>query len=155
MESTGIYTIGQAANLLGIPASTIRYYEKNNLLPSIRRTKGGIRNLTDADLDWLRLIGHLKMSGMSLREIREFVRLSEQGDASIEARRNLVHTRRDKLLQQMESLRRTLSFIEYKCWFYDTAAEAGTCDVPANMPDDEMPPDILATLKECQMSGRS
>lgn len=153
MELTNGYSIGEAARALGIPASTIRYYEKNGLLPHIGRTEGGIRNFTDADLDLLRLIGHLKMSGMSLHEIREFVRLSEMGDEFIEARRALVHGRREKILEQIEDLNRTLRFIEYKCWFYDTAAEAGTCEVPSTMPKEEMPPEMVAILEECQIQG--
>lgn len=153
MELTNGYSIGEAAKVLDIPASTIRYYEKNGLLPHIGRTEGGIRSFTDADLDLLRLIGHLKMSGMSLQEIREFVRLSELGDESIEARRALVHGRREKILEQIEDLKRTLRFIEYKCWFYDTASEAGTCEVPNNMPKEEMPPEMVAILEECQIQG--
>lgn len=99
MELKNGYSIGEAAKALDIPASTIRYYEKNGLLPHIGRTEGGIRSFTDADLDLLRLIGHLKMSGMSLQEIREFVRLSELGDESIEDRRALC----------MDVVRRSLS----------------------------------------------
>ena len=101
MELKNGYSIGEAAKALDIPASTIRYYEKNGLLPHIGRTEGGIRSFTDTDLDLLRLIGHLKMSGMSLQEIREFVRLSELGDESIEDRRALVHGRREKVLEQI------------------------------------------------------
>lgn len=93
------------------------------------------------------------MSGMSLQEIREFVRLSELGDESIEDRRTLVHGRREKILEQIEDLNRTLRFIEYKCWFYDTASAAGTCEVPRKMPKEEMPPELLATLEECQIQG--
>lgn len=153
MELKNGYSIGEAAKALDIPASTIRYYEKNGLLPHIGRTEGGIRSFTDADLDLLRLIGHLKMSGMSLQEIGEFVRLSELGDESIEDRRALVHGRREKILEQIEDLNRTLRFIEYKCWFYDTAAAAGTCEVPRKMPKEEMPPELLAILEECQIQG--
>lgn len=55
MELKNGYSIGEAAKALDIPASTIRYYEKNGLLPHIGRTEGGIRSFTDADLDLLRL----------------------------------------------------------------------------------------------------
>ena len=61
--------------------------------------------------------------------------------------------RREKILEQIEDLNRTLRFIEYKCWFYDTASAAGTCEVPRKMPKEEMPPELLATLEECQIQG--
>ena len=59
MERT--YTIGEVASEMGIPASTIRYYDSNGLLPGVLRTEGGMRLFTRADLEWLRLVGYLKM----------------------------------------------------------------------------------------------
>ena len=53
--------------------------------------------------------------------------------------------------RQLEELKETLDFITYKCWYYDTAAEAGTCDVPHNMSEDEMPAEIAAIKRKCQI----
>lgn len=145
------YTIGQVSDALGIPSSTVRYYETKGLLPRVRRTEGGIRVFSEEDLDWMRLIGHLKMSGMTLGEIREFTSLYQQGDKTIEERRALVHRRRDEIKRQMAELQDTLDFITYKCWYYDTAAEAGTCDVPHNMAESEMPGEIAAIKRKCQI----
>lgn len=145
------YTIGQVSDILGIPSSTVRYYETKGLLPGIDRTEGGIRIFTDEDLDWMKLIGHLKMSGMTIGEIREFTDLYQKGDETIEERRALVHRRREEIEHQLAELKDTLDFITYKCWFYDTAAEAGTCDVPYNMNEDEMPSKIAAIKRKCQI----
>lgn len=145
------YTIGQVSDALGIPPSTIRYYEAKGLLPRIERTEGGVRAFTEEDLDWIRLIGHLKLSGMTISEIREFTSLYQQGDETIEERRALVRRRRDEIERQMEELKDTLDFITYKCWFYDTAAAAGTCDVPASMAEDEMPAEMAAIRRKCQI----
>ncbi len=150
---TKSYTIGQVSDVLGIPSSTVRYYEAKGLLPSIRRTEGGIRVFTEEDLDWIRLIGHLKLSGMTLSEIREFTNLYQQGDKTIEDRRALVHRRRDEIKRQLEDLNNTLDFITYKCWFYDTTAEAGTCDVPASMSEDDMPAKIAAIKRKRQIGS--
>ena len=154
MEEQRAYSIGEVANTLGLPASTIRYYDGKGLLPGVERSEGGVRRFSEADLDWLRMIEHLKMSGMTIAEIREFTALYQLGDASIEQRRALVHGRRDQIVQQMKELQDTLDFITYKCWYYDTAAEAGTCDVPREMPEDEMPPEIAAILRRCQIHAR-
>lgn len=143
------YSIGQVSEELAIPPSTIRYYEAQGLLPEVERTEGGVRSFTDKDLDWMRLIGHLKLSGMTISEIREFTSLYREGDKTIEARRALVHKRREEVLAQLEELKDTLDFITYKCWYYDTASEAGTCAVPHNMPEDEMPPKIAAIKRKC------
>ena len=93
------------------------------MVTRIGRTEGGIRMFSAEDLDWIRLIGHLKLSGMTLSEIREFTSLYQQGDKTIEERRALVHRRRDAIERQMAELQDTLDFITYKCWYYNTAAE--------------------------------
>lgn len=147
------YSIGQVAEMLCIPSSTVRYYDAKGLLPNVERTQGGIRAFADEDIDWLRLIGHLKRSGMTLNEIRKFVELSRMGDDSIEQRRALVHSTRDKVMQELEELKETLDYITYKCWYYDTAAEAGTCAVPHNMNDEDMPPEMLKIKRKCEISS--
>lgn len=154
MESERSYSIGEVAEAVGLPASTIRFYDKKGMLPDVVRSEGGVRRFSGADIDWLRMIEHLKMSGMTISEIQDYIAMFQRGDASIEARRELVHKRRDEIIRQIEELQESLSFINYKCWYYDTAAEAGTCDVPRTMPEDEMPPDIAEILKKCNIGSR-
>ena len=154
MAQERMYSIGEISDILDLPASTIRYYESKGILSDVTRSEGGMRRFSEADIDWLRMIEHLKMSGMTIAEIQEYVKLFRQGDASIEARRKLVHGRRNELLKQMGELQETLSFITYKCWYYDTAAEAGTCDAPRTMPEEEMPPEMAAILRKCQIHSR-
>ena len=148
-----MYSIGQVSELLGLPASTIRYYEGKGLIPSLTRKPSGIRGFTETDIEWLRMIGHLKMSGMTIGEISDFTALYQYGDETIEQRRALIHNRRNEILRQMAELQQTLDFITYKCWYYDTASEAGTCAVPHNMSEDEMPPEIAAIKRRCGITS--
>ena len=113
-----------------------------------------MRLFTQADIDWLHMIGHLKMSGMTIREIQDFVGLYQYGDATIEQRRALVHGRRDEIVRQMAELQETLDFITYKCWYYDTAAQAGTCAVPQAMAEEDMPPHIAEIKRRCDERAR-
>lgn len=62
-----LYTVGEMAKVLGIPASTLRYYDKEKLLPCVERSKGGIRMFTDKDFEWLKVIECLKKSGLSIK----------------------------------------------------------------------------------------
>lgn len=154
MADERTYSIGEVAELLGLATSTIRFYESKGLLPDVERSEGGVRRFSEADIDWLRMIEHLKMSGMTIAEIGEYIVLFQKGDATIEERRALVHNRRDEILRQIADLQETLDFITYKCWYYDTAAEAGTCNVPRTMPEDEMPPEMAAILEKCHIRSR-
>lgn len=97
-----VYTIGEAAAALGMPASTIRYYDKNGLFPDMARSQGGIRVFTEDDLEWARFIERLKVSGMPIREIKRYIDLYREGDSTIEERRRIVNERREAILSQME-----------------------------------------------------
>lgn len=130
------YTIGEVASMLGINASTLRYYDKEGLLPRVGRTAGGIRSFTDADLETLRIIECLKSTGMPIKDIRQFMDWCQEGDATLERRREMFYERKRLVMEQMEGLRRTLETIEYKCWYYDMACELGSSkDVYAQSPE--------------------
>lgn len=90
----------------------------------------------------MRFVEWLKVSGMPIREIREYVRLYMAGDSTIEECRRIVCERRDAIDRQLNELELARDFIEYKCWFHDVARESGTCDTPRTMPYDEPPDDI-------------
>ena len=85
-----LYTIGDAAKELGIPASTLRYYDKEGLLPHTSRSGSGIRMFTEDDFEWVRFIERLKLSGMPIKEIKSYIDLYEQGDATLPQRRELI-----------------------------------------------------------------
>lgn len=147
-----VYTIGEASEVLGMPASTIRYYDRHGLFPDMARSQGGIRVFTEDDLEWARFIERLKVSGMPIREIKRYIDLYRAGDSTIDERLGIVRERREVILRQMEDLRLSLDFITYKCWFYETAKESGTCDTPRNMPLDELPEEIRRIKAECRIN---
>lgn len=144
-----LYSIGEAARMLGVSASALRYYDREGLLPHVGRTDGGTRLFTEDDLEWFHFIERLKRSGMPIREIKRYVELYLAGDATLEERRELVRARRDAVERELEELRDTLDFITYKCWFYDTAIEAGTADAARSLPPEQMPPEIRAIKERC------
>lgn len=123
------YTVGEMAKQIGVAPSTLRYYDKEGLLPFVERSGGGIRLFKDSDREWLAVIECLKKTGMPIREIKRFVDLCREGDATIDERLQLIKRRRDAVLKQMESLNETLSLLEYKLWYYETAKEVGTCSI--------------------------
>ena len=115
------YTIGEMAKRLGVPASTLRYYDKEGLLPFVERSAGGIRVFQESDFEWLRIIECLKKTGMSIKNIREYIELARQGDGTIDQRLELFHQQRKVLQAQMAELQQTMDTLDYKCWFYETA----------------------------------
>mgnify|MGYP005762280605 CR=1 FL=1 len=120
------YTVGEMAKKLHIPTSTLRYYDKEGLLPFVERTQSGIRMFKDSDYEWLQIIECLKKTGMSLADIKEYMNMAAKGDATIQERLQMFLRRREEVERQLEELRETLSIINYKVWFYETAQKAGT-----------------------------
>ena len=112
-----VYTIGEMAKMLGVPASTLRYYDKEGLLPFVARSSGGIRQFRESDIEWLRVIGCMKKAGMSIKDIRQYLELSMQGNNTIDTRLAMFRHQREVLQAQMDELQHTLRMVEYKCWY--------------------------------------
>lgn len=121
-----MYTIKEAAEKMNLPASTIRYYDKQGLLPFVERSESGYRSFSEADIGMLNMIECLKRTGMPIKEIKQFCQWVQQGDASLQQRYDMFQERRKAVQEQMEQLKKTMEVIEYKCWYYETALAAGT-----------------------------
>ena len=71
-----MYTIHEVCERTGLTAHTLRYYEKEKLLPSVGRSAGGFRQYSDEDMESLMMICCLKNTGMSLQDIARFMELT-------------------------------------------------------------------------------
>ena len=130
-----MHTIGQVSEMFDIPVSTLRYYDKEGLFPSMER-KNGIRRFGEAEVEALHVIECLKASGLEIRDIKQFMQWCTEGPATFERRRELFERRREVVLDEMARLRRTLAMLEFKCWYYDTAiADGGEERIASLMPD--------------------
>ena len=124
-----MYTIREVSEMFHIPATTLRYYDKEGLLPYVGRKESGYREFSESDVQMLRVIECLKKSGMSIKEIKQFADWVQMGDDSLKERLEMFQNRKRAVDQQMEDLKKTMELIEYKCWYYETALAAGTEDV--------------------------
>ena len=93
-----VYTVGEAAKRLGVSPSTLRYYDKEGLLPFVERSSGGIRMFQEKDFEWLQVIECMKKAGMSIKDIRQYIEMALQGDSTIEARLELFR-RQQKVVE--------------------------------------------------------
>ncbi len=144
-----IRSIADAAKATGVPASTLRYYDREGLLPDVERLNGGSRVFSDDDLSWIRVIEHLKRAGLTIKEIRRYTDLVQQGNETLSARRDLIHERRQAVEAELARVQRTLDFITYKCWFYDEAVRLGSEEAVHDLPDSAVPPAMLAIRQQC------
>ena len=146
-----VYTVGEAAKRLGLSPSTLRYYDKEGLLPFVERSSGGIRMFQEKDFEWLQVIECMKKAGMPIKDIRQYIEMALQGDSTIEARLDLFRHQQKVVEQQMVELQHTMEMLRYKCWYYETAMAAGTIEAPKNMRDEDVPEEfqtIRASLRQ-------
>ncbi|MEG0005592.1 MAG: MerR family transcriptional regulator [Clostridium sp.] len=113
------YTVGDVAKKVGLSSYTLRYYEKEGLLPNVARSDKGIRVYSDSDITWIELIKCLKSTGMSISEIRSIVELSLEGDGTIPTRKDILLNHRAKLELQIEDLVKCINKIDNKLDWYD------------------------------------
>lgn len=133
------YTIKQAAELTNLTPVTLRYYDKQGLLPYMERRESGYRMFSDGDIAMLRVIECLKKSGMSIKDIRQFSEWVLMGDDSLQERYKMFLERKKAVEAQMADLQKTLDFINHKCWYYETAIEAGTEKIHFKEQSDGLP----------------
>ena len=133
------YTIKQAAELTNLTPVTLRYYDKQGLLPFMGRKESGYRMFSDGDIAMLRVIECLKKSGMSIKDIRQFSEWVLMGDDSLQERYEMFLERKKAVEAQMADLQKTLDFINHKCRYYETAIEAGTEKIHFKEQSDKLP----------------
>ena len=117
--------IGEVAEQLNLSVYTLRYYDKEGLMPFVERTASGTRLFSESDVGALKIIECLKATGMPIKDIRQFIDWCGQGDATLKQRYDMFMERKAVVEAQMEELKKTLELVEHKCWYYKTALEAG------------------------------
>lgn len=112
--------IKEAAARLGLPAHTIRYYEKEGLLPSLQRDEQGNRIFEQGDLDWISLMTCFRATGMPVAELKQIVSLAAQGDSTIRDRQAILEAHKLELQRRQQELDQALDAVNKKLSRYET-----------------------------------
>ncbi|MGD6846273.1 MerR family transcriptional regulator [Rossellomorea aquimaris] len=123
------YSIGEVAKELDLSVYTLRYYDKEGLMPFVERTESGTRLFKESDIAALNIIECLKSTGMPIKEIKHFIDWCSEGDATLQNRYNMFLERKATVEAKIKELQQTMEVIDHKCSYYKTALEAGTEDV--------------------------
>ena len=107
-------TIKEVSEKYGIPADTLRYYEKVGVIPPVTRTSGGIRDYCESDISWVKNAKCMRAAGLSIEALIEYVALFRQGEDTAEARKNLLVEQRRSLCERIEEMQRTLDRLDQK-----------------------------------------
>lgn len=136
-----MYTIGQVSQMFGLPISTLRYYDKQGLFPQMKRISG-IRRFSDEEIETLRMIECLKMSGLEIKDIKKFIDWCSAGPSTYEKRRKLFLEQKNIVEEEISRMNKVLDMLKFKCWYYEEAIKDQTEDRIKNLIPDHLPEDI-------------
>lgn len=84
-----MYSIRDVSNIMEISIYTLRYYEKIGLLSFVKRNENGIREFSKSDIVTLNTVYRLKQTGMSLKDIKHYLTLVDEGIESVPERKDM------------------------------------------------------------------
>jgi DNA-binding transcriptional MerR regulator len=113
--------IAEVSELYGISPDTLRYYERIGLIPPVNRNEGGIRDYNETDVKRVEFIKCMRGAGLPIEVLIEYVGLVQQGDATIEARKQILKEQREHLMARMIEMQKTLDVLDYKISLYENA----------------------------------
>lgn len=112
-------TISEVSKKYEVSADTLRYYEKIGLLPTVPRSKSGVRDYDETACSWVEFIKCMRGAGLSIETLIEYVGLFAEGDSTIDARKKLLIEQRRILSEKIIEMSQTLSRLDYKIAMYE------------------------------------
>ncbi|GAA2334845.1 MULTISPECIES: MerR family transcriptional regulator [Streptomyces] len=112
------YTISEVAAHTGLSAHTLRWYERIGLMPHVDRTHTGQRRFSNRDLDWLELVGKLRLTGMPVADMVRYAELVREGEHTFSEREALLTAHRENVRERIAELQDTLHVLDFKIEIY-------------------------------------
>lgn len=112
-------TIAEVSKKYELTRDTIRYYERIGLIPTIPRTKNGIRDFDEESCRWIEFIKCMRNAGMEIEILLEYAELFKKGKSTVKARKELLEEQRAKLIEKQKNINSTIERLDYKLELYD------------------------------------
>ena len=116
-------TPAQMSERTGVSIETLRYYEREGLLKSVKRNTSGHRRYSPDDVLWVEVLRCLRATGMTMEQLRSYCDLGAQGDHTQPARLELLLEHKKIVLKQIEEMQQSLVLVGHKIDFYTQALE--------------------------------
>ena len=113
--------IAEVSQQYGISSDTLRYYERIGLIPPVTRNESGIRDYNELDVRRVEFVKCMRSAGLPIEVLIEYIGLVQQGDQTIEARKDILVEQRELLIARMEQMQKTLDVLNHKIEMYEKA----------------------------------
>lgn len=118
-----MYTIKEVADKMDISEHTLRFWAKSGFFPFVTRDENNIRQFSENDLEWVKIVKCLRSVGTENKAIKRYIDLCIIGDSTIKERYGIIQDTKKKALEQMEELKQQLALLDYKESFYQNLIE--------------------------------
>ncbi|OPX49507.1 MerR family transcriptional regulator [Clostridium thermobutyricum] len=112
-------TISEVSKKYDISADTLRYYERVGLIPRVNRNKSGVRDYTEEDCGWVEFIKCMRAAGLPIETLIEYVTLFQQGDDTLELRKEILIEQRKQLIEKLNEIKTTIERLDFKIERYN------------------------------------
>ena len=115
-----IYSIKDISEIFGISIYTIRFYDKEGLLPFVARNKSGKRVFTESNVKMIQTLCCLKNTGMQIKDIKKYIDFCMECAGYIDLRKKLLLEHRKEVVAHINALNENLNLIDSKIEIYDS-----------------------------------
>ena len=127
-----MYTMKETCEKTGLPYETLKFYCNQGLVPNVKRDSQNHRVFDDRDVAWINSLTCLKNCRMGIREMRQYVILCLEGEASIPERKAILESKRQALEEERRRIDQAIAYIDRKQAFYD-AVLSGETEYTSNL----------------------
>ena len=106
--------ISEVSKKYDISPDTLRYYEKEGLLPNVKKNSSGIREYSEMDCNWVEFIKCMRGAGLSIEVLARYIELFNMGDKTREKRKNILIQERAKLIEKRDTIQKTIDRLDFK-----------------------------------------
>jgi DNA-binding transcriptional MerR regulator len=113
-------SITQVSQKYDITPDTLRYYERIGLIPKVPRKANGNRYYNEGMQGWIEMIVCLRHSGVTVEALIDYAQMLQQGDATLDARKELLKEQLSMLEEKKHNLDRSINRLKHKISLYET-----------------------------------
>lgn len=121
-----MYSMKEACRMTNMSYENLKFYCNEGLVPNVKRDRNNYRVFSDNDIKWIQSLSCLKRCGMTIAEMKEYLELCLNGEASIPERKVILAKKREALLEAKKEIEDSLAFIDWKENFYNEVLSGKT-----------------------------
>lgn len=114
-----MFSMKQACEQTNLPYETLKFYCNQGLIPNVKRNSNNYRIFDEDDIAWINSLNCLRNCGMSISEMKDYIKLCLEGESTIPERKEILAIKRQSLLEQQKLIQESIDYIDWKQGFYD------------------------------------